>query len=216
MLTKRLQKISSVIPRSRIIADVGCDHGYVGIEALTSGVADSVIFVDISNDCLQKARENCPAALKNRADFVCQNGLGNLIVDCAVICGMGGLEIISILNNALTPPLGLVLQPMKNQYETRKYLTENGYAIKSDELFCDGKFYDLIVAYRSQTAEILNEQELTFGKTNLQNPSEDFINFLKKELNKLNGILLCCSDSKALEKRTKVQNALAEALKKER
>ncbi len=76
------------------------------------------------------------------------------------------------------------------------------------------KIYDLIVAYRSQTAENLNEQELTFGKTNLQKSVRGFYKFFKKELNKLNGILLCCSDSKALEKRTKVQNALAEALKR--
>ena len=49
MLTKRLEKLVSVIPCSDTLADVGCDHGYVGIEALKRGLANRVVFVDVSD-----------------------------------------------------------------------------------------------------------------------------------------------------------------------
>ena len=41
MLTKRLQKLVSVLPQCEVLADVGCDHGYVGIEALTRALPNA-------------------------------------------------------------------------------------------------------------------------------------------------------------------------------
>ena len=91
MLTKRLSTIVSVLPKCNVLADVGCDHGYVGLEALNRGVAQRVVFVDVSAPSLEKARQNCPQSLTPRAEFVCRDGLGDLDADCAVIAGMGGL-----------------------------------------------------------------------------------------------------------------------------
>ena len=100
MLTKRLQQLVSALPHCNTLADVGCDHGYVGVEALARGIAKRVIFVDVSAPSLQKARQNCPTELLPCADFVCCDGLGSIVADTAIIAGMGGLETISILTNA--------------------------------------------------------------------------------------------------------------------
>lgn len=199
MLTKRLSEIISVLPKCRVLADVGCDHGYVGLAALQSNVCERVIFVDISAPSLQKARQNCPEGLKTRAEFVCQDGLGNIEVDCAVIAGMGGLEVISVLEGAQTLPLYVVLQPMRNQRDVRIWLTK-GYKILSDQIFFDGKFYDLIVAKQNADGCILTSEELTFGKTNLQNPSPDFVAFLEKEQKKYQQILQQCNDTEVSQK----------------
>ena len=188
MRAKRLNKIVSALPQCNVLADVGCDHGYVGIQALEHGIARKVIFVDISNDCLKKAEENCLPALKDNASFVCQDGLRHITADAAVIAGMGGLEIISILTNAERLPQKLVLQPMRNVPDVRAYVAEQ-YAITLDEKFKDGKFYDLIVAEYTGKSTALSETELEFGVTNLTAPTKDFVVFLLAEQNKLNGIL---------------------------
>ena len=215
MITKRLSKIISVLPKCKVLADVGCDHGYVGLAALQNDVCERVIFVDVSAHSLQKARRNCSEGLKSRAEFVCQDGLGNLEADCAVIAGMGGLEIISVLESAQTLPLLLVLQPMRNQRDVRIWLTR-GYEILSDQTFFDGKFYDLIVAKQKVGGCILTSEELTFGKTNLQNPSPDFVAFLEREQAKYQQILQQCNDTAVSQKYAEIcgiLNRIREAAK---
>ena len=187
MLTKRLEKLVSVLPQCEVLADVGCDHGYVGIEALRRGIAKQVIFVDVSAKSLLKARQNCDAELLHRASFVCRDGLGDVKADCALIAGMGGLETISILNAAEHLPNLLVLQPMRNQRDVRSFVAEN-YEIVLDEKFHDYKYYDVIVAKKCDKPEKLTENELEFGKTNLENPSQDFEDFLNAEISKLQSI----------------------------
>lgn len=218
MLTKRLQRLVDVIPKSDVLADVGCDHGYVGIEALKRGVARKVIFVDISSQCLQKARTNCPTALQDNASFVCQDGLWQTDCDTAVICGMGGLEILSVLNAAQRLPKAVVLQPMRNIVDTRKYVSRH-YKIALDETFFDGKYYTVIAGVERGNYDCnLDELELNFGVTNIRQPSEDFVAYLQNEHNKLQQIqqqLLLNSDSDEITRKLKlVEQALAVALGK--
>ena len=46
-----------VAPGDRV-ADVGCDHGYLGIHLLEYGIASSVIASDVNEMPLQSARQN--------------------------------------------------------------------------------------------------------------------------------------------------------------
>lgn len=214
MLTKRLNYIVNAVPKCNVLADVGCDHGYVGIEALIRGVANEIVFADISATCLQKARTNCPAGLERQTSFVCQDGLGDIRCDVAVICGMGGLEILSILNNAKQLPGAIVLQPMRNIVDTRKYVAEH-YSITIDATVFDGKFYSVIVGERlgTKTRE-LTELEREFGLTNMTNPSQDFIEYLHHEQTKLTSILSGCNAENVSERLALVNRALEETRRK--
>lgn len=188
MHSVRLNKLVAAIPECGVLADVGCDHGYVGIRALEKGVARKVIFTDISLECLKKAERNCPAALKDRAEFVCRNGLGDIRADTAAICGMGGLEIISILQGAKCLPNDVVLQPMRNIADVRKYIAEH-YTITLDVTICDGKYYSIIVGRNLGTpTKKMTELEEQFGITNVAEPSQDYLDFLVSEEKKLREI----------------------------
>ena len=208
-MTTRIAKLVSLVPSVNTLADGGCDHGYVGIEALKLGRARRVVFVDISQPSLEKARENCPEGLKTQAEFVCRDGLGNVEVDCAVIAGMGGLEIISILEGATALPDKLVLQPMRNQRDVRKYLQSN-YELILDEKFFDGKYYDVIVATLSANPSKLTELELEYGKTNLEHPSSDFASYLIKESMKIKNYPIYPDDDKLQAKVELMEKMLAE------
>lgn len=200
MLTKRLQTIVDATPNSGTIADVGCDHGYVGIELLVTGKAQKVVFVDVSAPSLQKAKNNCPLQFADSVDFVCADGLGDVACDCAIIAGMGGLETISILSNATHKPQALVLQPMRNQVDVRRWLLDNGYGILRDKMFVDmDKYYDLVVAVQGGGTQTLDNLQLCFGKDNLVGHNDDFCQFLHKKIDTYKRILNNCDDKKVDE-----------------
>lgn len=193
MLTKRLDYLVEAIPECDVLSDVGCDHGYVGIEALKRGRARQVVFADISPACLQKARSNCPTAFKDVTSFVCQDGLGQIACDVALICGMGGLEILSILKGARQLPKAVVLQPMRNIVDTRIFVAEH-YDLTLDVTVYDGKFYSVMVGESlGSPTRRMTELEREFGLTNINSPNEDFVQYLLNEQQKLQSILSGCN-----------------------
>lgn len=198
MLSERLRKITDCIPQCNVLADVGCDHGYIGTTALLEGKAERVVFIDISRPSLDKAVQFCAQMnVSDRFTFVCRDGLGDCVADVAVIAGMGGMETISVLKGAQQLPEVLVLQPMKNVDELRRYL-QSCYFIVSDRMFKDGKFYNLIVARRGQ--DTLSEDEILFGKTNISNPQQDFLDYLEMEANKYQQIANSTTNSDVANK----------------
>jgi tRNA A22 N-methylase len=101
---------------------------------------------------------------------------------------MGGQEIISILQKAKSLPQKLVLQPMKNVQDVRKLVIEQGYKVLVDKIFKSGKiFYNILSLEKGY--DYLTSEEIEFGRDNLKNPTEDFIQFIKSEIFKLKQIL---------------------------
>ena len=189
-MTERLYKIYSEIPKCKVFADIGCDHGYLAKAMLQGGKCNSVILSDISAKCLEKARDLMRDDIaEGRAQAIVSNGFEKLPkVDCALIAGMGGEEIISILLKAKNLPEKLVLQPMKNTDKVRKKVVELGYKIVKDYTFLVGKiFYDLIVLEKGQDS--LSEEEIKFGRTNLELRPSAFINSVKLKIENLSKVL---------------------------
>ena len=189
-MTERLYKIYYEIPKCKVFADIGCDHGYLAKAMLQGGKCNSVILSDISAKCLEKARDLMRDDIaEGRAQAIVSNGFEKLPkVDCALIAGMGGEEIISILLKAKNLPEKLVLQPMKNTDKVRKKVVELGYKIVKDYTFLVGKiFYDLIVLEKGQDS--LSEEEIKFGRTNLELRPSAFINSIKLKIENLSKVL---------------------------
>ena len=188
----RVEVIVSHIDKAKICADVGCDHGYVGQALLKLGKAEKVIFTDISEKCLSKAKTLAQEDIViGRAKTVVCDGLTGVTdaVDTVVIAGMGGEEIIKILSECLPrlPIETLVLQPMKNADKLRAYLLDGGFSLIRDYTFMDaGKYYDLIKAVKTDEKEdVYSTDELIFGKENLTVKGADFISRCKKEIEDL-------------------------------
>ena len=127
-MTDRLNKIFNAIPKTKTFADVGCDHGYIAKEMLDSGKCEVAIISDVSAKCLKKAETLLnDYVLENKAIPIVSDGFKQLPkVDTALIAGMGGREIISIIEGAKSLPETLILQPMKNCQEVRTLLLHKG------------------------------------------------------------------------------------------
>ncbi len=185
-MTDRLNKIFSALPECEVFADIGCDHGYMAAAMIKSGKCKRAIISDVSAKCLKKAED----LLKEYIDCgvvksVVSDGFDKVDgCDLALIAGMGGEEICSILSRAKSLPNSLVLQPMKNCDKVRLRAVECGYRVVSDRVFKSaGKFYDLIVL--SVGKDYLTEEEIEFGRDNVKDGGLDFKQMIAQKIEKM-------------------------------
>ncbi len=189
-MTDRLERIFAIIPQCDTFADIGCDHGYIANAMLKKGRAKKVIIADISAKCLEKAVQLLDENIKNgSAISVVSNGFDKVPpCDVALIAGMGGEEICDIISRAKTLPHTLVLQPMKNCDKVRLCAVKLGYKVQRDFMFKSaGKFYDLILLVKGNDA--LTQEEVEFGRDNLDGQNQDFKEFLQIKIGRLDTYL---------------------------
>lgn len=145
-LSDRLLACCQFVHPGDRVADIGCDHGYLGIHLLQTGVAKSVIESDVNEGPLQSARRNAVKfGTKHKMTFCLSDGAKDIPrdFDVMVCAGMGADTIISILNAAPWLKDGgyrLVLQCQSKRPELRRWLSNEGYRICRETLAKDGKF----------------------------------------------------------------------------
>lgn len=198
-MKKRIEVIASLIEKSDALCDVGCDHGYVAEKALEYKRVNKVYVTDISKPSLDKAIELLSKSYPENFSAYYTDGLtGVPRAEQVVIAGMGGEEIIKILNKSAYKPVILILQPMKNTDKLRKFLHDNGYGIERDfTFFADKKYYDVMRA-KLGVEDYYSQKEETYGRENLKgNP--DFLNLLDKKIAETEGILSSDMQEKSKE-----------------
>ena len=183
-LSLRLKTIFDCIEQCDTFADVGCDHGYIANAMLESDKCKFVYITDISAECLSKAEELLSGKYYKRYQPIVTSGLkGVPKVDQAVIAGMGGEIICDILENADYLPDRLILQPMKDPERVRGTVLRLKYKILKDYTFKDEKFYDLIVCEKGE--DFYTQDELAFGRDNLRQKNEAFVEVIQRKINVL-------------------------------
>ena len=145
-LSSRLLACCNYVNKGDRVADVGCDHGYLGIYLLKHGTASFVIESDINEGPLQSAMRNAVKfGTKNKMSFHLSDGVQNIPrdFDTLVCAGMGADTIMSILHHApwlKDSKYRLILQCQSKRPELRQWLYDEGYRINRETLAKDGKF----------------------------------------------------------------------------
>lgn len=145
-LSNRLLACCSFVQPGDCVADIGCDHGYLGIYLLKNGIASRVIASDINEQPLHSAVINAAKfGVKNQISFYLSAGANAIPrdFDCMVCAGMGADTMISILEAApwlMDARYRLILQCQSKRPELRRYLAAHGYSISRETLAQDGKF----------------------------------------------------------------------------
>lgn len=152
MLTKRLNCILNYV-NCKVAADVGTDHAYIAVELIKSGKAEKVIASDINEGPLNIAKNNIiKEGLSEKIETRLGGGLSVLEegeADTVIIAGMGGELICQIIKDDIKKAKKsvLIIQPMNAQYEVRKFLLENGFKIKCEDIECEAhRVYNIIIA----------------------------------------------------------------------
>ena len=154
-ISKRLLCCAELVPPCGTVADVGTDHGYLGIHLLQSGKCARVIAADLREKPLASARANAAEyRVSEQMSFVLSDGLHNIkpqAFDTLVLAGMGGDLIANILSDAPWldgGPYTLILQPQSAVNDLRRFLGERGWAIERERLVRDGHFLYAVMAVR--------------------------------------------------------------------
>ena len=145
-LSDRLLACAGFVPLGSRVADIGCDHGYLGIHLLQSGIASSMIEADVNEAPLQSALHNGHKyGVADKMTFYLSDGAQNIPrdFDVLVCAGMGADTMIHILSHApwlQDPKYRLILQCQSKRPELRQWLYDAGYRIQRETLAKDGKF----------------------------------------------------------------------------
>lgn len=188
-MTDRIRKLCSYLSFAESFADVGCDHGYCTEYMLKNSLCRSAIISDISPQSLQKAQNLLSGYIQSGVCTpVCCNGLTKIppSTELVLIAGMGGEEIISVLDAAFIPR-NFVLQPMKNVPRLRQYLLSRGVRITRDSVFKSGKkYYFVLCGSQGGKGLTYTPARLKFGFGDIDG---DLGGYLREELKKLYGYL---------------------------
>ena len=146
-LSKRLLACARFVAPGDRVADIGCDHGYLGIYLLQQGIASSVIASDVNEQPLQCAVINAEKyGFRDKMTFYLSDGVRNIPrdFDCMVCAGMGADTIMSIIHNSAEwlkdSRYRLILQCQSKRPELRQWLYDEGFRVNRETLAKDGKF----------------------------------------------------------------------------
>ena len=206
---------SAMIPRrcgKRIyVSDVGCDHAYLSLSLVLSGVADGAIASDVREGPLEAAKANiCRHGCEGKIDTLLTDGLvgveGYDPTDI-VICGMGGETIMTILNEApFVKTLGrrVILQPMTGVAELAIYLQMNGFRVYAERYALDDKKpYRIFGAVYDGISRDVSLTDALIGHPTFDEDLEAYLAFGRKTAagiaKKANGIRASGKDASELD-----------------
>ena len=154
-ISKRLLCCASMVQSGSRVADIGTDHGYLGIYLLQSGAARHVIACDLRKDPLENARRNAKLfGVDGAMELRLSDGLEKILpdeVDTVVMAGMGGDLIQKILSQCpwrKREGLQFILQPQSAGNVLRRWLCEDGFEIRREEPVQDGHFLYTVMELR--------------------------------------------------------------------
>lgn len=210
----RIDVLASLCKGEEVICDVGCDHAYVLVKALTEYGCQKGIAADINAGPLATAKENIKAkGLEDRVEFVLSDGFKNIIspFDVAVIAGMGGNRIKSILEASPVRIKGrkLILEANNDQPIVREFLMNHGFKITDEFAIADNdKYYEIIVAEEGHA--YYNAQELRFGPILLKKKPEAFISYYNRKIGLLMTVINSTGDMfKKMQKQKEINDIMA-------
>ena len=192
-ISKRLHAAAMLVHQGARVADIGCDHGYLGIWLLQTGRASFVHASDLNRMPLESAMKNSEKfGVSAQMSFICAGGLDGILpdsVDTVVLCGMGGDLMRMILERApwlRCEAYTLILQPQSGAPDLRDWLLRSGFAILQETpVREDGHMYFAMkVRYTGVPVEA-SPGGLYVTPAMLESKSVDLLDYIDTVLNTL-------------------------------
>jgi len=179
-LSSRLQACAAFVKKGDRIADIGCDHGYLSLYLLNSGLASFAVAADVNEMPLQSARLNAEKyGCCDKISFHLSDGVQNIPrdFDTMICAGMGADTIISILTAApwlKSDSYRLILQCQSKTPMLRKFLSDNGWYIVEEQVLRDGRFlYTVMNVHYDPELSKLTDAQCHFPPALLVNPTNE-------------------------------------------
>jgi|GEM_PF-1016145 len=204
--SSRLQALIRILRPAPLLIDIGCDHGYSCIEAVSAGKAERCLACDLRTAPLQRAAENIAAAgLSDRISCCLSDGFRSVRFEeteaACIISGMGGRLITDILKYWLRPEnekasaiRQYILSPQSEPAVLRHYLIDEAGLFIDNEITVEekGKYYPVLSVslYASEASgssqkRFKDEFDYQYGITHEKSSLPVFCAFLRQESRKL-------------------------------
>ena len=188
---KRLNAIMNFIDEKDVVADIGCDHGYLLKLSIENKNIIKGYAIDNKNGPLDSAKNNL--SCYNNVDFILSDGLKSVEkedINCVVIAGMGGILINSIISDSIDKfkkMNKIILCPNRNVGNVRTFLISNGFKIINEDIICEDEiYYEILVIEVGE--QFLTKEEIYFGPFLLKAKNEVFISKWKDYYNRIKNI----------------------------
>lgn len=190
VLSQRMQMVADMVSKGNVLADIGCDHGFVSIYLLENGICPKVIAMDVNEGPLLRAKEHIEErGLSSYIDVRLSDGMEKLLLgeaESVLIAGMGGRLVVKILTDCMDKAKALkeiVLQPQSELHLVRQFLMDTGFHIIQEDMVKDNdKFYPAMrVAWNEEKAQALSGEELWYGPLLLKEKHPVLQEYLEKE-----------------------------------
>ena len=212
-ISRRLKAVAALVSPGLVLADVGCDHGYIPIYLIQKGQIPRAIAMDINQGPLLRAREHIREwGLEAYIETRLSDGLKALEpgeAQCLVIAGMGGPLMERILTQGapvLKDMKELILQPQSEIGHFRQFLAENGYRIIEEDMVEEEKKYYPMMKAVQGSMNYTKKAEYLYGEKLLEKRNPVLREFLEKEDR---------ASRELLKKLTQVETSSAEKRKEE-
>lgn len=190
-ISKRLLTCCNYIAPGDRVADVGTDHGYLGIWLLTNAIARSVIASDIVPGPLSAAKRNAEKfGCLERMEFYLSDGVQAVPrdFDTLVCAGMGADTMVSIISSApwlYDSRYRLILQCQSKTPMLRKYLSDRGFRIRRETVVRDGRFLYTVMEVIYQPGYELTPGQWYFPPALLEEPASELPEYYSRVLRSL-------------------------------
>lgn len=187
--------------KGETLLDVGCDHGYLGIEAVRRGIVKKAICSDVRKGPLERAKAHImEAGLGEKIELRLvsgMNGFGRGEADLVVIAGMGGMLMGQILETAWADPENgihelhqMILEPQSDLPFFRELIRRSPMKIRDEILVQDrGKWYFIFNVCRKDSVTAQEEEDSFFSYPLLHRKDCLYRQYLEKTLQKNESLL---------------------------
>lgn len=200
MLDPRLSTVLELIEPCGVLADIGTDHGYLPLEALTVGKCNVAIAADLNIGPLNRARETFAGSpyLAN-VEFLLCDGVKEIPdpIDALVIAGMGAETAEMILRNDLDRIKRIsqiVLQVNKDIDALRRTMTDWGFSIVDERILFHKHYYIVIKFAYLHAKPSISEFEIKYGPVLLKRRDPIFLTYLRSRMHHLEKLALQISN----------------------
>lgn len=179
----RLRTIASFIKPNEKVADVGADHGLLELFLVTRNTNNQVVAIENKIGPYEILKEkligikNIRLSLSDGLEAVDRD------VNTIVIAGMGGYNIVKILNDQskkLSSIDKIIVDAHRDANEVRKTVINFKYKITKEKIiFENNTFYVIIVFKKTKQKQTYSEDEIEFGFELFKDPLwEEYKNHL--------------------------------------
>src|SRR5690606_3023567 len=196
-LSPRLLKLAGKVPDYAVVADIGTDHALLPIYLVSTGKCPRAIAVEFKEGPYEAARAAIESfGMGDTVDLRRGDGLQPLMpgeVDAVVIAGMGGAQMIRILEDAPQVRASVpwfVFQPMDGAAELRRYLVTHGFRLADEDLVRDGdEIYEIVCAAPGEE-RIDDDLLLEVGPRNVERRDPLLIELIERRIQGYRRVLI--------------------------